>query len=120
MRRAVVHVGVLLALGGCSLAVVTGPRGRPPVHAPACHTSRAAPLLDATAALAAGVGSGAAAIAYHGCSGERCGLRADVAATSLLAALVLGVSASYGFSTAHLCREAEAAHAAYVSRSARP
>ena|SRR5690349_19215249 len=109
-----------MALGGCSLAVVTGPRARPPVHAPGCHTSRAAPLLDATAALAAGTAAGVAAIAYHECSGERCGLRADVAATSLLASLILGVSAAYGFSTAHLCRDAEAEHAAYLSRSARP
>ena len=111
---------ILPALMGCSLAVVTGPRARPPVHAPGCHTSQAASVVDATATLAAGVGAGVAAIAYHECTGERCGLRADAAATSLLAALVLGVSAAYGFSTAHMCRDAEAAHAAYVSRSARP
>ena len=110
---------MLLLLAGCSLVIVTGPRAPAPRYAPGCRTSAAAPVIDATAALAAGVGAGLAGLAYEECRGERCGLRAGAAAGALLAALVLGVSSAYGFSTERVCREAEAAHAA-VNRSARP
>ena len=65
-------------------------------------------------------GAGLAVLSYHDCTGDRCGPRAGLAATSLLTGLILGVSAAYGFSTAHLCRDAEAAHARHLSRRARP
>jgi hypothetical protein len=118
---------LLWLLGACSLVTVTGPRARPPVYAPACRSSTTAPLADATLALAATTSAGLAAIDYHDCTGDHdhhCGLRAAAAATSLLAGLVLAVSAAYGFSTDRLCSDAEASHASYVrsrfNRRARP
>ena len=114
MRRA---LAVVWLLGACSLVTVTGPRARAPVHAPACRTSTWAPLVDATTSLAATTGAGLAALDYHDCTStnddnRHCGLRAAAAATSLLAGLVLAVSAAYGFSTARICRD--------LSRRARP
>ena len=94
---------------------MSGPRARAPVYAPGCRYSHSAPLRDTITSLAAVIGAGVATLAYHDCNStsgdDRCGLRAGVAATSQRVGLILAASASYGFSTAHVSRQAEAAHA---------
>lgn len=104
----------MVLVGGCSVALVTGP----PVHPTGpfeCTDSRVPPYLDVGIASALLLGGIAGIAAQNNCdpSQQDClasnvgvGAAHDIGAVALLSAVVFGLSAVHGFSETSACRRA--------------
>jgi hypothetical protein len=111
---------IWLALASCSFATVNGP-APPPQAAGDCTTSHIAPGLDVAGTVVGALGT-AVGVAFlasvKGCeashppgyNNESCGAAAGfgviVGVPSLIAAVVYGASAVYGFRRVGACRQA--------------